>query len=402
MDFALQSVSEPGRAFVALCEAHEGHLLACAARHDAEGSFAQESFGHLVRSGVTAATVPVELGGLGVTALRDHCAGLNRLGRGDGSVAIAISMHLWRVRLAARGWHAPRQAGDAAQEEAQAALLRRAAAGGTIAILSSEPGGRILHPMAEAARDGDGWRLSGQKAFATGCPSADLLNARFRVKDAAGEYRSATALIPAGTPGIEIRGAWDGLGMRGSGSHDVVFADCHVAAITIDTSGPWGEATPNDMIAATTGVIGLVAAFLGIAEAAREMTLEQVKTRGCGGQPAVQHVVAQMEIDLAIARAMPDRSTTQADAVLAAHPAAIPPEALRALLKDIQATKHVTMRKAVEVVDHAMTLSGGSGYLARSPLARLYRDVRAGPFMQPFSPVEAFEPIGRITLDLPA
>ena len=85
MDFELRPVSDAGRIFVDLCESHQEVFSSRAAVHDRDGNFPTENFADLARSGVMVATVPAELGGLGVSDLRDQVVGINRLARGDGS-----------------------------------------------------------------------------------------------------------------------------------------------------------------------------------------------------------------------------------------------------------------------------------------------------------------------------
>ncbi|SVD03506.1 uncharacterized protein METZ01_LOCUS356360, partial [marine metagenome] len=68
------------------------------------------------------------------------------------------------------------------------------------------------------------------------------------------------------------------------------------------------------------------------------------------------------------------------------------------LMNDYQTAKWTVNRGAIGVVSKAMDLLGGSGYTNSHVLARLYRDVRAGPFMQPFGPAELREYVGQVTL----
>ena len=56
---------------------------------------------------------------------------------------------------------------------------------------------------------------------------------------------------------------------------------------------------------------------------------------------------------------------------------------------------------AVRVVDRAMALSGGAGYLAGHPLAKAWRDVRAGGFMHPLGANRASSFLARSALGLP-
>ena len=85
-----------------------------AAEHDRDGSFPIENIAAMQRSGAMAACVPEALGGLGVRSVHDYMLGMSRLGRGDGSTAIAANMHIFRPWRMTRLWEAASAAGDTA------------------------------------------------------------------------------------------------------------------------------------------------------------------------------------------------------------------------------------------------------------------------------------------------
>jgi alkylation response protein AidB-like acyl-CoA dehydrogenase len=409
MDFELTPLTAPGERLVALAAQHAADFAPSAAQHDRDGSFPFEHIEAMRQSGVLAACVPHEFGGLGVESLHDYVLGINRLGRGDGSTAIAANMHIFQPWRLTRLWRTATAAGQERRAAQLAQLLRQIGAGQVVMCpLLSEPGTDLLHPLVEATKTADGWRLNGRKNFGTMSSVAQLFNVSCRVRDGQGQLHWAFATVPRESPGVDVRNNWDALGMRASGSHDVVLTDCLVLDDALITIGPWGEWTEVFLGGNLSGTMGLVGAFLGIAEAARTAIVALVTTqrKGPSGRMLaerypVQHTIAEIEIDLAASRAMLGRTATLADALFQQYPhGGVPLDALHQQMKDFQCTKWFVTRKAIEIVDRALTASGGVGYLSQSPLSRLYRDVRAGPFMQLFSPNEAFGYIGKVTLGL--
>jgi alkylation response protein AidB-like acyl-CoA dehydrogenase len=407
MDLSLQASTEPGRRFVALAEQHAAELAAVAADNDQGRRFPSASFEAMHASGLLGACVPGELGGLGVETLSDLVAGINRIGRGDGSAGLALNMHLTQVWLLGWHWRSMRGLG-LPQEQALAGYLRQI--GAQRLVMSSavaEVGTDILHPRTTAVpQDGGTWLLSGHKLFGTGSPVAEVFQVTCRVESPEGP-RFAIATVPKSVPGVAVQDNWDALGMRASGSHDVIFRDCRLPSFAVAVLGPWGEWNEAYLAGNIVITIGLVAVFLGIAEAARDHAVASVKAQRRGTaatppaeRPSVRQAIAEIEVDIAACRAMMARTASVAGQYLDAHPSGRGSMGeLHQVMKDFQCTKLFVTRKAVDIVDRSLTAVGGSAYLARSPLSRLARDVRAGSFMQPFSPNEGFDYIGRVTLD---
>jgi alkylation response protein AidB-like acyl-CoA dehydrogenase len=358
-----------------------------------------ENYTDMQRSGVAAAFVPEELGGFGLRSMHDWILTIATLAKGDGSAAIAISMHLSATRGLAALY---RNSEPGSPPHLRAQTILEAVAKGEVLICSTttERGTDNLHPLSEAVWEENGWRLNGAKHFVTMSPIATHVATNVRMRNEDGDY-IANVLLPMNTEGVQPQGDWDALGMRASGSQSLTFKNCLVPHDTLRTIGPWGKWSTPVLVARTLANVPLVGAFLGIAEAAFQYALEgQVAAKGASSRPGVPHALAEMEISLATAQCMMSRIGTRLDDFMAETNggATATYEDSHELMKDYQSAKWVVNRHAIDIVSQAMDLSGGGGFMARNPLSRLYRDVRAGPFMQPYSPIDARDYMGKVLL----
>ncbi len=406
MHSELQATTDAGRKFVALAEEHAADFATRADQHDREASFPHENIEALQESGFLAGPVPEGFGGMGVETLHDISIGMSRLARGCASTAIAANMHIAAAWEMSRIWRWREQAAPG-MAEAVEGLMRGIAAKQIIACgANTEAGTDLSSPMAEATPTEDGYVINGRKMFGTLSPAATLIFSFVRVPEGDG-YRGGLAFYPKNAPGVTVLDNWDAMGMRASGSHDIVLEGLRVPRASVVPGRTWGVL---DAGAADTYVslnFSLACCFLGIAEAAREIAVERAtrkkgpKGKTLGERIPIQQLIAEIEIDLATSRALLDRTAHMADTHFSTYaPGAAPSAEAYAMLKENQIMKWVVQRKAIDIVDRAMTATGGSAYLASSPFSRLYRDVRAGPFMQPFAPYEALEYIGKVTLGI--
>ncbi len=401
MSFPILPKTPAGARFVALAEAHAADFLTRASEHDRDGTFPYENIEAMKSSGFVAACVPEALGGMGVTSVHDVMVGVSRLAQGDSSTTIGISMHLMGTMAMARRWaQAP---SDPRPGEA---MLRRVAAGEVIfAAINSENGSDPRHPFSEGTKVEGGWLINGRKSFGTGTPAATHYSCAIMVHDAEGTKRVAVAQVPRDTAGMVIDPVWDAFGMRASGSDDIVFTDCFLPDAMVTVGQPWGTFGPN-VAGATFGGIILTSVFLGIAEAAFGHALNAAMTRKRRREtpmreiPAVQAAIAELEILLAATRAMLVRTSDLVDTRLDLALPTPPLPELQQIMMDVQATKHFVNHTAIQICDKSLALSGGAGYLNKNPLSRLYRDVRAGPFMSPLTAGDGIEYIGRVALGL--
>ena len=382
---------DAGRVLIERLEPHLPQLAAAAEIHDREASFPFASLQVLRDIGWIAAPIPRAYGGT-EASLSDLVAAQTALAKVDMPLAFACGMHLMSVgsERSNHTWPEPLRDRIFRSVVAEGALCNQVATEPEMG--SPQGGGR---PQTTLTPDGPGsWRINGRKSFTTLAPALTWFLTYCAIDDGSGML--ARVAVHRDSPGLRIEETWDVVGLRSTGSHDVWFEDVAVTDEEFLVRQDPSKAGQRHGDFAWFALL-VSAASLGVAEAARDYTVEFARNRRPGGAPGVigslPTVRAQIgEIDLRImsARALLHETASAWDALDAETRFQLGPR--------VAATKLHVGDTAVDVVDRCMRLVGGVSLHRSQPLERFYRDVR-GPLHNPPITPRGLEVIASAALD---
>jgi alkylation response protein AidB-like acyl-CoA dehydrogenase len=348
-----------------------------AARHDSDDSFVEEGFAALKHEGFFTALVPAEFGGGGAST-STICECIRMLARSCGSTALAFSMHCHLVAVAA--WRHKHQGAPTD------GLLKRVAAENL--VLVSTGGNDWLSSGGEAEKVEGGFRVSARKPFASGSAMGDLLNTSALYDDPEAGPTVLHFAVPLGAEGVRIEPTWQVMGMRGTGSNDVVLDEVFVPDAGVAGRRPAGEWHMLFHVISKMAFAFIYSAYLGVAEAARDLAVAAAQKRP--PNPLVAQLAGEMENALMLAR------LANAEAITIAQDAAPGPQTTSAAMQ----CRQLTGKHAIAAVEKALELAGGSAFYRRNTLERLFRDIQAARF-HPLTEKPQLDLTGRVALGWP-
>lgn len=324
-----------------------------------EDSFVADNFALLKEAGLFEAGVPHELGGGGASP-DDLAEMLRTLAWHCGSTALAFAMHTHQVAVPAWRWrHQP------AARSAVEPLLKRLATE-RLQLVSSGATDWIDGDGKAEKVDG-GYRITARKRFASGVPTGDLLITGAVLEEPGQPPTVLHFALPLSSPQVKVLDNWRTLGMRGTGSHDVEVNGHVVPETAVSLKRKSGEWHPLFQIISTIAFPLVYAAYLGVAERARDIALGIA--RGKPQQPAIQ-IAGRLETEIMAARL--------AHAHMLAAVRLNAPSA--GTVNDVMTAKQLVARHAIAAVEQAMELAGGAGFYRAAGLERRFRDIQGARY----------------------
>ncbi len=327
-----------------------------AAKADEGDHFVAGNYKALKEAGLVEAGVPAELGGRGAE-LPELCDMIRTIAKACGSTGLAFSMHTHQVAIPAWRW---RHQNVAAVEP----LLKRVAA--ERIVLLSSGGSDWLAGSGKAEKVDGGYRITARKVFTSGAEAGDLL-----MTGAILDGEPAKVLhfgVPMKAAEVKVLDTWHTLGTRGTGSNDVMVDGLFIPDANVALARNAGEWHPLFQIISMIAFPLIYAAYLGVAESARDIAVALA-----GKKPVGQHAInlaGRMDTSLRAAQlAHRHMIATAGENAPSAH-----------AVNEIMMGRALVARHAIEAVDLALELAGGAGFYRAAGLERRFRDIQGARF----------------------
>jgi hypothetical protein len=329
----------------------------------------EDIFGKLAELGFLGMLVSEEHGGLGFD-FATYLLVLEELAAGDASVALSVAVHNGPVAtLLARH-------GSESQKQRWLPALASGEAIGAFALSEPGAGSDASSVETRATRDGDGWRLTGEKRWVTNGARAGVVVV-FARAGAEDDGSLGAFLVTPGTEGYAVGRRERTLGLRASETVSVLLQD-----VAVDAGGLVGDAGSGlhyALEALDVGRVGCAAQAVGIGRAALERATAYAREREQVDRPiahfgAIQEKLARMAERLAAARAL----MFVAGAAVQAAQSGVghPRTGLEGVTARAAMAKVCASEAATWVADEAIQIFGGYGYMRHYPVERLLRDAK--------------------------
>jgi alkylation response protein AidB-like acyl-CoA dehydrogenase len=335
-------------------------FAARAGDYDATDTFAAENFREIKAAGLLSAGIPAELGG-GNASYRELCDMLRETARHCSGTALALAMHTHPIAAAVWRW----RKGDKAPVEG---LLKRVAA--EKLMLLSTGGNDWLSGSGTAEKAEGGYYFSGRKRFVSGAEAGDILMTMACDGDTV-----LHAGVPMKSEGIRIEQTWRTLGMRASGSQDVVLEKVFVPEASIAVRRPTGVWHPFFHLVSLVAWPLIYSVYRGVAEKLRDETVSIAMRRRQEDDTQLQ--IGALDTALAVVAATHEQ-------MLALGETATPAEAVSASMMTL---KRAMTEQMLSAANMAMDAAGGSAFYRVAGIEKLFRDIQAARYhpltMQP-------------------
>ena len=324
---------------------------------DREERFPYELVAELGELGLMGLPIPEKYGGAGGDTV-SYAIAIEELTRIDSSVAITLAAHtsLGTMPIYLFG----------NEEQKQEWLPRLASGQGLAAFGLTEPDAGsdagATRTKAEL-RDGE-WVIDGSKIFITNAGTD--LSACVTITALTGEGEISNIVVPNGTAGYEISAPMHKLGWHASDTRELSFHSCAVPEGNL--LGDRGRGFRQFMEILDGGRISVASMGVGLAQGAFDQALAYARERQAFGQP-----IARFQ---AIAGRLADMATEVEAARLLTYKAALLKDSKRPFALAAAQAKLKSGLVAVDVVDQAVQIHGGYGYIEEYPVCRFYRDAK--------------------------